>query len=149
LQDVKYQCTVVELLIEKHDSFFQTSDEIRHLNQTIQKNSFSLSNRTTSRFVFDEFLYLEFTCFDVLHKINTRISLYVHFDKSELSLSNSGKSERSSTWGAQVSRLPNVLETFEALKMDSSSDEERILAPLPESDFTDDFSESEDAELQL
>ena len=77
--------------------------------------------------------------------------MYVHFDKSELSLSNSGKSERSSTWGAQVSRLPNVLETFEALKMDSSSDEERILhvAPLPESDFTDDFSESEDAELQL
>lgn len=49
LQDVKYQCTVVELLIEKHDSFFQTSDEIKHLNQTIQKNSFSLSNRTTSR----------------------------------------------------------------------------------------------------
>lgn len=49
LQDVKYQCTVVELLIEKHDSFFQTSEEIRTMNQTLQKHSFSLSNRTTSR----------------------------------------------------------------------------------------------------
>ncbi|CAG5104721.1 Oidioi.mRNA.OKI2018_I69.chr1.g1481.t1.cds [Oikopleura dioica] len=61
LQDVKYQCTVVELLIEKHDSFFQTSEEIKTMNQTLQKHSFSLSNRTTSR-----------------------ISLFVHFDKSEL-----------------------------------------------------------------
>jgi len=88
-------------------------------------------------------------------QINTRISLFVHFDKSELSLSNSAKSERSSQngsqqWGAQVLRLPNVLETFEALKMDSSSEEEQIARNnLPESDFTDDFSENEDAELQL
>ena len=79
--------------------------------------------------------------------------MFVHFDKSELPPVQSGGA---SVGGARVSRLPNVLETFEALEMDISNfseEEERagnFLVALPESDFTEtDFSGNEDEELQL
>ena len=49
IHDVKFQCSVVELLIEKCDDFFQTSSETKMLNQTLREKPHGITKRTTSR----------------------------------------------------------------------------------------------------
>ena len=53
IHDVKFQCSVIEHLIEKCDSFFSFGTETKLLNETIRENPFGLTKRTTSRLVLD------------------------------------------------------------------------------------------------
>ena len=54
IHDVKFQCSVVEHLIEQCDRFFSIPKETKILNETIRVNPFSLTKRTHSRLVSDD-----------------------------------------------------------------------------------------------
>ena len=51
IHDVKFQCSTVEVLIEKCDCIFASDSETKILNETIREKPFGLTKRTTSRYV--------------------------------------------------------------------------------------------------